>query len=456
MGEAIPNTEPRPPKIHISLPMALGLGATALSVGAVGAELIFKVQEPAVMPPPKSRPELPQAAPTERPGVVRGMIGTSDGVVDSFMSAIQAGSIKPESEGGIHRNYFHGFLITVNGVDFKLVGTNPAGEQSPEWWFQGQGPWESLHGVEKMGRNAEGLQVKVTALESPTGEDVLWFPATLTDFEAAINDPTNQDGIVFRPPKGSPAIPNYDAASGRGILIPLSKQADQDPLSAQNIFEGIAYRGGPNITPTEAPTPVPQTEQQVMEEAQNNFWLSLEEMKQSSNPLEAKLPEELTTLLNEKKVKLIISQPRLDGAGNIIIPDYTTLISGYNANGDFLIEINSGVFAQRLAPVDYIAADLETGIKFQEYMNEKIQAYLSKNPNMTIADALKNNPDFLQEASIDALFYATQDVLIPIESQMTKGDTRYSTLVALYNQAHGDINEWRKLLTKSELPVLSG
>lgn len=465
MAETLKTVTDHKPGLHIPqrLALELGLGGSIILAAELGY-LWYATHKPVVLPPNPSAPELPQIAPTELPGRIRGTLVTNPDAVTDFWRDVEAGKIAPESEAGIDKSYFHGFVLGVNGVNFGLIGTNPAGENKAEWWFKWFDPktkeatWFLLTETKKLGFNSLGQEEEVTSLMLD-GEDLIWFPARLGDLTAALQDPNSPDGIVFKPPTEiGQAIPDYDAQSGKGILIPFSKQGNTDPYSAQSIFEAIEYRGGPNLTPTETPTPIISREKQVMDLAGANFLSTLSRMKESSNPTVASLYDRLFALQTDGAGTVNVSQPIFDMEGNLIRRTSSPMICGYDASGNFIIIVNTPVYVRGVPqPTDLSAAHLDQCLEFQAYMQGKFEQYKAAHPDATLSDAKAANPDWTTEATLHGWFEATKNILNENPDIVPIGESNiYRVLLNAFRKAKGVEAIFDSLLKKVPIGEVSG
>jgi hypothetical protein len=218
----------------------------------------------------------------------------------------------------------------------------------------------------------------------------------------------------------------------------------------------------PEPTPLTAPMPTiePTKEimdsQSLMDKASQNIFSLLGTFQSSSNPYINSLQNRLFELQSNNTNQfnfegtVSVSLPSFDSGENFVPNTSLPINCGFNNSGIFQIIFNTNTYYfDSLIPIEASAAHLDECFNYEDEVLAQYQTFKIDNPDISLTEALKQNPDWEGKAMANAWYYTTQNILIPNQDKMPNGNNIYQLFINLYKTTNGDLNLWRENFFKA-------
>jgi len=109
------------------------------------------------------------------------------------------------------------------------------------------------------------------------------------------------------------------------------------------------------------------------------------------------------------------------------------VVCGFLDNELFLISVNSNLYAQNSTyPLEASAAALDQCLNFREVVLEKYQVYQQSNPNSTLDEAFRHNPEWEVDSSLDAWYQTAGGILSRFPREVSP-DARLLYILSVYD-----------------------
>jgi len=170
----------------------------------------------------------------------------------------------------------------------------------------------------------------------------------------------------------------------------------------------------------------------VMNVTQNNFLATLTQMDSSSNAAISALSRRILYVQESQRGSLYVSTPNYDENGHLASESYQPMVCYYDEQGLFITVVNSNVYYYpNPLPLEITAANLDECMNYFDWLEWKIRVYQQDRPGISPVEALEANPDWHNEAMVEAWFLTTQKILLPSSEQLPQ-ESVYAQLVRIY------------------------
>lgn len=208
--------------------------------------------------------------------------------------------------------------------------------------------------------------------------------------------------------------------------------------------------------PTIEPTQIQLDSQYLTDKASQNFLSLLNSFQNSTNPYINTLGTRLIELQTNNSQKLTlntfsVSAPIFDPKGNFLPNTSLPMTCGFDNFGVFKFTLNTNTYYfDSLIPLEVSAVRLDECLNYENNIMEQYQTFKIDNPDISLTEALDQNPDWTDKAIIDAWYYTTKNIIMPNQDKMPKGKNIYQFCINFFNATHGDLEIWRENFLKEQ------
>ena len=236
------------------------------------------------------------------------------------------------------------------------------------------------------------------------------------------------------------------------VITALAVACSREPRTSQPSISLPPTESVPKVEPlaTQAPSPEPtpqvefmplsETSESIQNQSGTNFLNILDQIETHQDEKISAIAMQ-TRLAQEKGVVFYTSIPILDKLGNLVDTSAAgtpAIICSYEKD-QFLITINSNVYyhSEATSP-EATAALIDECFNFQEGVNQRYHDFKVTNPGITLSEALESNPQWIDEASIEAWYLTTGNIIAPYRNKMPTSDKLLATLILIHDRCRID------------------